>query len=339
MKSSSLSLLREHICTIPPPIFQSFVAVNIHVVIILAVNIAAVHRFSLLHLHLQISYSRILPMAHRNPTAFASFVYRQMTASIPVPHQSFVGQTIIITGANTGLGFEAAKHVVRLGAEKVILGVRNLSKGQEAKGEIDSRTGKPGVVEVWQVDLASYDSVKAFARKAESLQRIDVVLENAGMWTEKFTMAEDNEYANARRSRVPFLIVCRASLTVNVVSTFLLALMMLPKLRESASKFGIIPRISIVSSLVHRYTNLSAKSYPKILESMNHMEQANMRTRSLAPLDRVSRVSLTRFQIHGLEVAPNIIRSTLSTCYDRWSKAKNHAQPTRSWILPFWHLF
>ena len=139
-------------------------------------------------------------MAHRNPTAFASFVYRQMTASIPVPNQSFLGQTIIITGANTGLGFEAAKHLVRLGAEKVVLGVRTLSKGEEAKVEIESRTGKPGVVDVWQVDLASYDSVKAFVRKAEDLQRLDVVLENAGMLTEKFTMAEDNEYADSPHS-------------------------------------------------------------------------------------------------------------------------------------------
>lgn len=146
-------------------------------------------------------------MAHRNPTAFASFVYRQMTASIPVPQQSFVGQTIIITGANTGLGFEAAKHVVRLGAEKVILGVRNLSKGNEAKAEIESTTGKAGVVEVWLVDLASYDSVKAFVRKAENdLQRNDVVLENAGVLTEKFTMAEDNEYADLRCSRGTGLI-------------------------------------------------------------------------------------------------------------------------------------
>lgn len=133
-------------------------------------------------------------MAQRNPSAFASFVYRQLTASVPVPQQSFLGQTVIITGANTGLGFEAAKHIVRLGAEKVILGVRTLSKGEEARAAIESSAEKSGVVEVWQVDMASYASVKAFVKKADGLQRIDVVLENAGMLTEKFSMAEDNEY-------------------------------------------------------------------------------------------------------------------------------------------------
>ncbi len=70
-------------------------------------------------------------------------------------------------------------------------------------------------------------------------------------------------------------MICRASLTVNVVSTFLLALMILPKLRQSAEKFSIIPRISIVSSLVHHYTELPAKSYPKIFDSMNHGERSD----------------------------------------------------------------
>ncbi len=134
-------------------------------------------------------------MAYRNPSAFASFVYRQLTAHIPVPQQSFAGQTVIITGANTGLGFEAAIHLVRLGAEQVILGCRSLAKGEEARKQMETRTGKQtaGLVEVWEVDLASYESVKAFVRKAEGLERVDVVLENAGMLTEKFSMAEDNE--------------------------------------------------------------------------------------------------------------------------------------------------
>jgi len=94
------------------------------------------------------------------------------------------------------------------------------------------------------------------------------------------------------RSRaVRMLIMGRQTLTVNVVSTFLMALMLLPKLRESAEKFGIVPRISIVSSLVHHYTELSAKSSAKILDAMNAEEHANMRTRSthlLPPLDRGS---------------------------------------------------
>ena len=47
---------------------------------------------------------------------FPKFFYYQWFVTPSYPTQRFTGETIIITGANSGLGFEAAKHVVRLGA-------------------------------------------------------------------------------------------------------------------------------------------------------------------------------------------------------------------------------
>jgi len=90
------------------------------------------------------------------------------------------GKTIIVTGANVGLGKEATRHFVRLNAAKVIIGCRSLEKGEAAKTEIEASTKRNGVIEVWQLDLQDYDSVKAFAKRAESLKRLDVVVENAG---------------------------------------------------------------------------------------------------------------------------------------------------------------
>jgi len=55
-----------------------------------------------------------------------------MTLQLPPPY-SFASQTVIITGANTGLGLETARHIVSLGASKAILGIRTLSKGLSAK--------------------------------------------------------------------------------------------------------------------------------------------------------------------------------------------------------------
>ena len=52
---------------------------------------------------------------------FSEFLYAQLVTSIPIPTASFSGQTIIITGANRGLGFEAAKHFVRLDVARLIL--------------------------------------------------------------------------------------------------------------------------------------------------------------------------------------------------------------------------
>ncbi|KAH7137385.1 putative short chain dehydrogenase/ reductase [Dactylonectria estremocensis] len=143
------------------------------------------------------------------------------------------GGTYIVTGANVGLGFEAAKHLVALGAVKVIMAVRNVTAGEAAKIKIEEATGIANVAEVWVLDLASYDSVKAFAKKsAAELDRIDALIENAGVAMPGTTLPEGH--------LAPF--------TVNVLSTLLLAALMLPKLSESAEKFGIMPRIAFVTS-------------------------------------------------------------------------------------------
>lgn len=55
---------------------------------------------------------------------------------------SFSGKTVLVTGANTGLGFDAALKYAALGADKVILAVRTAAKGAEAKRRILQRTGR-----------------------------------------------------------------------------------------------------------------------------------------------------------------------------------------------------
>lgn len=156
------------------------------------------------------------------------------TQDIPllITKELCAGRTYIVTGANIGLGLEAARHLVGIGAEKVILAVRNLEAGEEAKKDIEQSTGIKGVAEVWHLDLSSFASVRAFAFKAiETLERIEALIQNAGV-ASAFGEAEGRHIA----------------LTVNVTSTFLLAFLLLPKLRSDAAKFGYIPRISIVSS-------------------------------------------------------------------------------------------
>lgn len=152
-----------------------------------------------------------------------------------VTPENSAGGTFIVIGANTGLGLEAAKHLVAVGAAKVIMGVRNLDAGEKAKAGIESATGKTGVAEVWKIDLSSYDSVKAFAKKAiAELDRVDALIENAAVAMSERVLAEGHNLP----------------ITVNVISTFLLAALMLPKLRDDAKKFGILPHITIVSSSV-----------------------------------------------------------------------------------------
>lgn len=145
------------------------------------------------------------------------------------------GRTYIITGANTGLGLEAARHLVCLGSASVIMAVRDLSSGLRALADIESSTGISGVAQVWELDLSSYASVIAFAKRAiEELDRIDAVIENAGVASGERIMKEGH------------LI----TITVNVISTVLLGVLLFPKLKESGERFRTLPHLVIVTSRV-----------------------------------------------------------------------------------------
>lgn len=66
------------------------------------------------------------------------------------------------------------------------------------------------------------------------------------------------------------------TVTTNVISTFLLALLMLPKLRETMAKFNTLPRLSIVTSDLHFVAQFEEKSANRIFDALNDRERANM---------------------------------------------------------------
>jgi NAD(P)-dependent dehydrogenase (short-subunit alcohol dehydrogenase family) len=168
------------------------------------------------------------------PTFSSMFKDQWTTLPIVPTPQDCNGKTYIVTGANTGLGLECAKHLVALSAHRVILGVRSLDKGEAAKAQIEADTGRANVVQVWALDLGSHASVKMFAEKIRALDRVDAVIENAGVAQLEWSVAEGLE----------------STLTVNVVSTMLLAAMVLPKLQECAKKFDTTTNIVVVGSEV-----------------------------------------------------------------------------------------
>lgn len=162
-----------------------------------------------------------------------------------------------------GMGLEAARHFVRLGAAKVILAVRSTSKGLAAKSSIEASTKRFNVVEVWELDLASYASVLAFGERVKGLDRLDVVIENAGIYLFEFGMLEQDE----------------ATITVNVVSTMLLAMLLLPKLRESARVTGKTPVLSFTGSFTHEDTSFPERKAANIFEGLSMEKDARMSDR------------------------------------------------------------
>jgi NAD(P)-dependent dehydrogenase (short-subunit alcohol dehydrogenase family) len=148
------------------------------------------------------------------------------------------GGTFIVTGSNTGLGFEAAQHFVRLGAAKLILAVRSTTKGEEAKSRIETSTGIKGVAEVWELDMSSYSSIVAFGKKLQGLDRLDAIVENAAVALDKWSTADKG---------------FETTMIVNVTGTMLLAGLVMPKLQESAKKFGLKTHLSIIGSGVAHF--------------------------------------------------------------------------------------
>ena len=192
-------------------------------------------------------------------------IHTQLFTRPPYPTADFSGKTIIVTGSNVGLGKEAVRHFVRLKAAKVIIAVRSVAKGEAAKADLEKEYERATeVVEVWKLDYASYASCKAFAGLAAQLDRLDAVVLNAGIATEQFEILEDNE----------------SQVTVNVVSTILLVLLLLPTLRASATKYpGTVPVISVVSSGVHAYTKFPERKTPNSLDTLNSQKTAVMSDR------------------------------------------------------------
>ena len=78
----------------------------------------------------------------------------------------------------------------------------------------------------------------------------------------------------------------------NVVSTFLLALMILPKLQETATKFNVTPYLTIVSSDVHAWTSFPERNSANIFDTLNSKETANMPDRY--PLSKLLEVLYCR---------------------------------------------
>ena len=125
--------------------------------------------------------------------------------------------TFIVTGSNTGLGYEAALALVAQGAARVILAVRSQSKGDDAVSRIEKSTGVKGVAKVWILDMSSYASILAFGEKVQALDRLDGISENAAVAYDTFVTAgeKDIEITNM----------------VNVLGTMLLAALVFPKLQ------------------------------------------------------------------------------------------------------------
>ncbi len=108
------------------------------------------------------------------------------TENIP----DLTGKVIIITGANSGIGYEAAKEFARKGAQ-IILASRNLDKAQSALSQIQSDLPETKA-EILKLDLASLKSIRQFADEFKAkYDHLDVLLNNAGIMMMPYGKTKD----------------------------------------------------------------------------------------------------------------------------------------------------
>ena len=138
---------------------------------------------------------------------------------------SFAGRTVIVTGANSGLGLVTARELARVGA-KTILAVRNTAKGDEAAATIT------GDVEVRKLDLQDLASVRAFA---DSVDGVDVLINNAGIMAVPYALTVDG---------------FESQIGTNHLGHFALTNLLLPKVAD---------RVVTVSSMMHLFGYISLK--------------------------------------------------------------------------------
>lgn len=94
--------------------------------------------------------------------------------------ETIEGKTVLITGANTGIGKETARELAKRGG-RIILACRNVEKGEEARKEIVEETKNDNVV-VQELDLSSFESIQKFAKNFnENEIRLDILINNAGV--------------------------------------------------------------------------------------------------------------------------------------------------------------
>lgn len=150
------------------------------------------------------------------------------TGDIP----SQVGRLAIVTGANSGIGYESALALAAAGAE-VVLAARSAAKGAAAVASIKALVPGAGVT-FRPLDLADLASVRAFADAfTAEHQRLDLLINNAGVMTPQVRQETSDGF--------------ELQLGTNYLGHFALTAHLLPLLRR-----GSTPRVVNLSSLAHR---------------------------------------------------------------------------------------
>ncbi|CRK88201.1 CLUMA_CG001982, isoform A [Clunio marinus] len=158
------------------------------------------------------------------------------------------GKTVLITGANSGIGKETARDLAKRGA-RIIMACRTMDTAYEARDEIIKQTGNENIL-IKKLDLSSQKSVRDFAAEImKTEKRIDVLIHNAG-------------YANTFH-KAKSVDGIELSMATNHYGPFLLTHLLIDLLKKSAPC-----RIVVVASGWYRLARLNLKKHLNQLDGL-----------------------------------------------------------------------
>lgn len=189
-------------------------------------------------------------------------------------------KVVIITGANKGIGKEAAKEIAKLGA-KVYMACRSIDSANQAKNEIIKETGNQNVF-VKHLDLASVDSIQIFAKSFKQEEsKLDVLINNAGLWTKTKKLTDIN---------------VEQTFAVNVLGHHLLIQLLLNELRNASPSRIVNVASHFAGGLDINDINFDKRNYDETLAYKQTKQANRMLTREWArrlEKDNISVYSLT----------------------------------------------
>ena len=196
---------------------------------------------------------------------------------------------VIITGANSGIGFETAKSLAEQGAQ-VVMACRDASRAEAALQDLKQAVPQ-AQVQLMNLDLSSFDSIHNFAESFQAqYKQLDVLVNNAGL----FPMSEQK---TAEGFEMQF--------GVNHLGHFLLTHLLLPELKASGSA-----RVVNVASMIHQMGKIDFNSFQgekpyKALTAYGQSKLANVLfSRELAK--RYGSDGISSFSLHPGGVGTNI---------------------------------
>jgi len=252
---------------------------------------------------------------------YPHFIVDQWTSVPEVEPVDLSGQTVLVVGANVGLGLETAKYLARMSPEKLLVTCRSVKKGEDTIKEIQSATGFDRVY-AHTVDLSIFASVISFAEALEKTgERINLLIYNAAVARRDYKVTTDG---------------FEETIQVNDLSCALLCVLLLPRMLDAlkvTEDLPYRPRIVIVSSDTHYWVEPTPEetNNPHLLGKLNANTAGGMKGRY--PMSKLINVLFTR-ELAARLPSSRIVVNTVNPglCHSSLRRNFSTSLSLRSWL-------